>query len=117
MTSNGSLGSLTIAIGINILIILAESLVQNSYYVKLKFKLDRKSLETIYLTFIGPHRIYGDVICDNCTQFEKNALDKIQNEAARTSVGTTKLVSLNNLYKKKSDGRPCTNDDKTIKLL
>ena len=67
---------------------------------KLKFKLDRKSLETIYLTFIRPLLEYKDVICDNCTQYEKNELDKIQNEAARITTGTTKLVSLDNLYKK-----------------
>ena len=66
---------------------------------KLKFKLDRKSLETIYLTFIRPLLEYGDVIWDNCTQYEKNELDKIQNEAARITTGTTKIVSLDNLYK------------------
>ena len=66
---------------------------------KLKFKLDRKSLETIYLTFIRPLLEYGDVIWDNCTQYEKNELDKIQNEAVRITTGTTKLVSLDNLYK------------------
>ena len=66
---------------------------------KLKFKLDRKSLETIYLTFIRPLFEYGDVIWDNCTQYEKNELDKIQNEAARITTCTTKLVSLDNLYK------------------
>ena len=66
---------------------------------KLKFNLDRKSLETIYLTFIRPLLEYGDVIWDNCTQYEKNELDKIQNEAARITTGTTKLVSLDNLYK------------------
>ena len=82
---------------------------------KLKFKLDRKSLETIYLTFIRPLLEYGDVIWDNCTQYEKNELDKIQNEAARITTGTTKLVSLDNLIKK-LDGRPCTEDDRIIKL-
>ena len=66
---------------------------------KLKFKLDRKSLETIYLTFIRPLLEYGDVIWDNCTQYEKNELDMIQNEAARITTGTTKLVSLDKLYK------------------
>ena len=65
---------------------------------KLKFKLDRKSLETIYLTFIRPLLEYGDVIWDNCTQYEKNELAKIQNEAARITTGTTKLVSLDKLY-------------------
>ena len=65
----------------------------------LKFKLDRKSLETIYLTFIRPLLEYGDVIFDNCTQYEKQELDKIQNEAARIATGTIKLVSLATLYK------------------
>ena len=61
---------------------------------KLKFKLDRNSLEKIYLTFIRPLIEYGDVILDNCTQFQKNELDKIQNAAARIATGTTKLISL-----------------------
>ena len=61
---------------------------------KLKFKLDRKSLETIYITFIRPLLEYGDVIWDNCTQYEKEELDKIQNEAARITTGTTKLVTI-----------------------
>ena len=43
---------------------------------KLKFKLDRKSLETIYLTFIRPILEYGDVLWDNCSQYEKNELEK-----------------------------------------
>ena len=66
---------------------------------KLKFKLDRKSLEIIYTTFIRPILEYGDVIWVNCTQYEKQELDKIQTEAARIATGTTKLVSLTALYK------------------
>ena len=66
---------------------------------KLKFKIDRKSLEIIYTTFIRPILEYADVIWDNCTQYEKQELEKIQNEAARIATGTTKLVSLNVLYK------------------
>ena len=65
---------------------------------KLKFEFDRKSLETIYLSFIRPILEYGDTIWDNCTQYEKAELDKIQNEAARIVTGTTKLVSIENLY-------------------
>ncbi|KAH3890067.1 hypothetical protein DPMN_014136 [Dreissena polymorpha] len=64
---------------------------------KLKFKLDRKSLEIIYTSFIRPLIEYSDVIWDNCTQEEKYELDKIQNEAARIACGATKLVSLNDL--------------------
>ena len=64
----------------------------------LKFKLDRKALETIYLTFIRSILEYGDVLWDNCSQYEKNELEKIQNEAVRIATGATKLVSLNALY-------------------
>ena len=82
---------------------------------KLKFKLDHKSLETIYLVFIRPLLEYGDVIWDNCTKYEKSELDKIQNEAARISFGTNKPMSLNNLYKE-WDCRPCTSDGQIIKV-
>ena len=66
---------------------------------KLKFKLDRKSLQTIYFTFIRPILEYADVVWNNCTQYEINELDKIQNEAARIVTGATKLVSINSLIK------------------
>ena len=65
---------------------------------KIKFKLDCKSFEIIYLKFIRPLLKYGDVIWDTCTQYEKNERDKIQNEAASISTSTTKLDSLDNLY-------------------
>ncbi|MCG8096458.1 MAG: endonuclease/exonuclease/phosphatase family protein, partial [Candidatus Thiodiazotropha endolucinida] len=65
---------------------------------KLKFKLDRKSLEIIYIAFIRPILEYSDVIWDNCSQYEKNELEKIQVEAARIVTGSTILVSLNKLY-------------------
>ena len=68
---------------------------------KLKFKLDRKCLEIIYTAFIRPLLEYGDVIWDNCTLQDKYELDKLQNEAARIATGTTKLVSLNSLYKER----------------
>ena len=64
---------------------------------KLKYVLDRKSLETIYLSFIRPLLEYSDVIWDNCTNNEKHDLDKIQYEAARIATGATKLVSIVNL--------------------
>ena len=66
---------------------------------KLKFSLDRKSLETIYITFIRSLLEYADVIWDNCTQYEKNEIEKIQIEAARIATGATKLVSINDRYK------------------
>ena len=51
-----------------------------------------------YLTFIRPILEYGDIVWDNCTLYEKQELDKIQNEAARIVTGTTKLISIQTLY-------------------
>ena len=65
---------------------------------KFKYTLDRKSLETIYTVFIRPILEYADTIWDNCTQQEKNELEKIQLEAARIATGATKLVSIQKLY-------------------
>ena len=39
---------------------------------KLKFQLDRKSLQNIYLSFIRPLLKYADVVWNNCTQYESN---------------------------------------------
>ena len=44
---------------------------------KLKFKLDRKSLEIIYMVFIQSLLEYANVIWDNCTLYEKQEVDKI----------------------------------------
>ena len=65
---------------------------------RLKFILDRKSLEMIYISFIRPVLEYGDTIWDNCTLYETRELDKIQNEAARIATGATALVSIQALY-------------------
>ena len=56
---------------------------------RLKFFLFRKSLETIYLTFIRPVLEYTDVVWGNCTNYEKQELDKIQTETARIVTGAT----------------------------
>ena len=61
---------------------------------RLKFVLDRKSLETIYISFIRPILEYGNEIWVNCQLYEKDDLEKIQIEAARIATGTTKLVSI-----------------------
>ena len=61
-------------------------------------KLYRNSLEIIFTTFIRSLIEYGDIIWDNCTQFKKQEIEKIQIEAARIATGITKLVSLNALY-------------------
>ena len=65
----------------------------------LKYKLDFNSLQTIYFAFIRPLLEYGDVVWDNLYQYQKDELDKIQNEAARIVTGCTKLVSIVDLNK------------------
>ena len=61
---------------------------------KLKFILDRQSLQAIYFSFIRPLLEYADVVWDNCTQHEANELEKLQTEAARIVTGATRLVSI-----------------------
>lgn len=65
----------------------------------LKFDLDRKTLEIMYFTFIRPTLEYGDIIYDNCPNYYKEKLEKINTEAARIVTGGTKLVSLEELYR------------------
>ena len=57
-----------------------------------------RKLKFIYTSFIRPILEYADVVWDNCTQYEINAVEKIQIEAARIVTGTSKLVSLEKLY-------------------
>ena len=80
---------------------------------KLKFQLDRKSLQTIYFSFIRPLLDYADVVWNNCTQYESNELDKIQNEAARIVTGATKLASIA-LYIQKQAGKHWDQEGKLI---
>ena len=63
---------------------------------KLKFQLDWKS--TIYFLFMCPFLDYADVVWNNYTLYESNALDKIQNKAAGIVTGATKLASIDSLH-------------------
>ena len=66
---------------------------------RLKLRLDRTSLQTIYFSFIRPILEYADVIWMNLSQYQKDQIEKVQNEAARTVTGCSKLVSLTDLNK------------------
>ena len=61
---------------------------------RLKYDPDRKSLETIYKSFIRQLLEYADVIWDNCSQQNKNELELIQLEAARISTEQQNLYQL-----------------------
>ena len=53
------------------------------------FKLERKTLETIYFSFIRPTLEYADIVWDNCNINEKYKLEQIQYEAAMIVTGAT----------------------------
>ena len=57
----------------------------------LKFKLDRRSLETMYMAFVRPILEYGDVIWDTPSTGDHtlDELEVIQNNAARVVSGAT----------------------------
>ena len=65
----------------------------------LKFRLNRDSLNQIYVSFLRPVLEYASVVWDNCTKREKENLEKIQIEAARIVTGITRSASINNIYK------------------
>ena len=64
---------------------------------KIKFTVNRKALNQIYISFLRPILEYGSSVWDSCTNYEKDNLDKIQNEAARIVTGLTRSVSLRRL--------------------
>ena len=65
----------------------------------LKHKVDRKSLLTIYISYIRPILEYGDVIWDNCSNQNKICLESIQLEALRIITGLRRGTSHEKLYK------------------
>ena len=64
----------------------------------LKFRLDRLSLEKLYLSFIRPLLEYGDVVWDPDNVYLINILEKVQIEAMRIISGGTIITSLRELY-------------------
>jgi hypothetical protein len=43
----------------------------------LKFKINRESLNNIYVSNLRPHLEYASLVWDNCAQYEKETLEKI----------------------------------------
>ena len=63
-----------------------------------KYRLSRRSLETMYKSFILPHLDYADVVWDNCTEFLSNTLECLHLEALRIITGSVKGTSHLKLY-------------------
>ena len=49
----------------------------------LKYKLKRSTWNQIYISFLKPILEYGSIVWDNCTNYEKEILERVQYEAAR----------------------------------
>ena len=63
----------------------------------LKFRVSRKSLEQIYISFVRPLLEYCDSVWDNASVDSKKQLDAVHIEAARIITGATKLCSIEKL--------------------
>jgi hypothetical protein len=62
------------------------------------YKLDRGSLEKLFLTYIRPILEYAAIIWDNCSGAESDKLEEIQRAAARTVCGAKRCTSHARLY-------------------
>ena len=58
---------------------------------KLKFSLDRESLQIIYSSFIRPILEYSDIVRDNITQYEVIPLQKKSERSSKNSNGGNKI--------------------------
>ena len=65
----------------------------------LKFTLDRKSLETIYVSFIRPSLEYGNTLWAGAYDKDLTKLDSLEVEAMRSVTGATAGSNIANLYK------------------
>ena len=67
---------------------------------KLKLTLSRVALNQIYVSYVLPILEYSSIVWDGCSQQDSEALERLQNEAARIVTGLTRSVhvTLDNLY-------------------
>jgi hypothetical protein len=61
--------------------------------LKLKYRLDRKTLETVYFSFVRPKLEYGSIIWDDCFKYQKELLDNIQLTYERIVTGAKRGTS------------------------
>ena len=64
----------------------------------LKYTFDRKTLETLFFSYIRPIIEYASSVWDNCSMQESELLEKVNLEAARVVTGLPKFCSLRELY-------------------
>ena len=61
---------------------------------KVRFILNRFTLEKMNFSFIRPILEYGDVVWDTQIHYLINKIENVQSEAARIATGGTKLTSI-----------------------
>ena len=66
---------------------------------QLKYRFSRQALNQIYVSYIRPLLEYSSNVWDGCSEQDKTALERPQNEAARIVTGLTRSTSIANLYK------------------
>ena len=66
---------------------------------KLKYRFSRQALNQMYISYIRPLLEYFSILPDGCSEQDKAALERLQNEAARIVTGLTRATSIANLYK------------------
>jgi len=71
---------------------------KRSVFRRVKFKLKRSHLQTIYISFIRPLMEYSDIVWDNIPDYLKQSLESLQLEASRIVTCATKLTSKQLLY-------------------
>ena len=64
----------------------------------LKHKVDRRTLETLYKSYIRPILEYADSLWNNCTVQQLELLESVQLEALRIITGMRRGTSHNKLY-------------------
>ena len=74
--------------------IISKTLPRLNLLRRLKFRLDRRSLENMYFSCVRPLLEYVDVVWDNCPEYLKAKLEHVNYDAARIVTGATKLTSL-----------------------
>ena len=81
----------------------------------LMHRLDRRTLEIMYLTYIKPLLEFSNALLDNCTKGEKEKLEEIQLAAARVVSGGTRGTNHDLLYNEvaKSRGKKENTEIKT----
>ena len=88
---------------------------------QLKYDIDRKSLESIFFTFIRPKLEYACTVWDNCSKNDSDRLESMQLDIATTVTGARKGTSHNALYNetkwpKLSERRQCIKLKNLVKM-